>query len=48
MDLTMMVVLGGKERSPEEFQTLFNAAGFRFTAVKPTSTPFVLVEAMAE
>jgi O-methyltransferase/methyltransferase family protein len=48
MDLTMMVVLGGKERSLEEFQALFDAAGFRFTAVKPTSTPFVLIEAIAE
>jgi ubiquinone/menaquinone biosynthesis C-methylase UbiE len=48
MDLTMMVVLGGKERSLGEFQALFNATGFRFTGMTPTSTPFVLIEAMAE
>jgi O-methyltransferase domain/Dimerisation domain len=48
IDLTMMVLLGGKERSLEEFQALFNAAGFRFTTIKPTSTPFVLIEAVAE
>jgi len=48
LDLTMMVVLGGKERSLEEFQALFAAAGFRFTAVRATSTPFVLLEAIAE
>lgn len=43
----MMVVLGGKERSLEEFQALLDAAGFQFTRVTPTSTPFVLIEAAA-
>jgi hypothetical protein len=47
MDPTTMVVPGGKERNLKEFQALFDAAGFRLTAVKPTSTPFVLVEALA-
>jgi O-methyltransferase domain/Dimerisation domain len=48
MDMNMMVVLGGKERSLAEYQALFNAAGFRFTTIVPTSTPFMLIEAVAE
>ncbi|GAB2917563.1 methyltransferase [Paraburkholderia jirisanensis] len=45
LDLMMMVTLGGKERSREQFETLFAAAGFRLTSVKPTSTVFSLLEA---
>lgn len=47
LDMTMMVVLGGKERDLEEYKALLDAAGFRFTCVTPTSTPFVLIEATA-
>lgn len=45
MDMTMMVVLGGKERSLQEFQALLSASGFRLMSVTPTSTPFVLIDA---
>lgn len=46
MDMPMTVAVGGKERSLEEFQALLTASGFRFTRVTPTSTPFVLIEAV--
>jgi hypothetical protein len=46
-DLLMMVTLGGKEREVGEFEKLFANSGFRLTTTRPTSTPFVLVEAEA-
>ncbi|MFC0397486.1 methyltransferase [Paraburkholderia rhizosphaerae] len=47
IDLTMMVVLGGRERSIDQFRALFSATGFALTAVKPSSTRFWLIEAEA-
>jgi SAM-dependent methyltransferase len=47
MDLTMLVVLGGKERNLEEFRNLLCTAGFEFASVTKTGTPFVLIEATA-
>jgi hypothetical protein len=46
-DLTMFVVLGGRERTLNEYKALLNATGFRFTSITSTSTPFVLIEAVA-
>ena len=47
LDLDMLVMLGGRERNLDEFKALFTAAGFRFSSATPTSTPFVLIEAVA-
>ncbi|HVJ51769.1 MAG TPA: methyltransferase [Aliidongia sp.] len=47
VDLTMMVVLGAKERTLEEYEALLGAAGFRVTGVVPTATPVSLIEAVA-
>ena len=47
MDLNMLVLLGGRERNLEEFKALFAAGGFRFSRSISTSTPFVLIEALA-
>jgi O-methyltransferase domain/Dimerisation domain len=44
MDLNMMVITGGIERTREEFARLFGAAGFELTRVIDTATPFSLVE----
>jgi hypothetical protein len=46
LDLFMLVTLGGKERSEDEFAALFAASGFRLKSVQPTSTPFSLIEAI--
>jgi hypothetical protein len=43
----MLVMLGGRERNLEEYKALFSAAGLRFSSVTPTSTQFVLLEAVA-
>jgi O-methyltransferase domain/Dimerisation domain len=45
LDLLMMVGLGGKERSAEQYATLLAASGFRMTSVLPTSTEFSLIKA---
>ena len=44
MDLAMMVMNGGRERSRDEFSSIFAAAGFRLTSVTATATPLCLLE----
>jgi len=44
MDLNMLVMTGGRERTATEFGKLFAAAGFEMTRVIPTNSPFALVE----
>jgi hypothetical protein len=44
MDLTMMVLTGGRERTREEFAALFAEAGFRLVSVTPTATPLSVIE----
>jgi hypothetical protein len=43
MDLTMML-LGGKERTEEEFRTLFTASGWKLNRVIPTASQLSVVE----
>lgn len=47
LDLLMMVVLDGKERTSAEFAALFEQAGLRHTRTILTNSPFALVEAEA-
>jgi hypothetical protein len=46
LDMQMLVVLGGRERTLEEFRGLLEAAGFQLTRVIPTASPFQLIEAI--
>ena len=46
-DVTMMVMSSGRERSPVEFQRLFEAAGLAAAKVTTTNTPMVILEAGA-
>jgi O-methyltransferase domain len=47
LDIEMLVVTeGGKERSPEEFATLFAASGFRLNRIVPTARPICVIEAV--
>jgi len=43
-DLQMLVLFGGKERTVEEFQALYDAAGLRLTRIIPTASMFSLVD----
>ena len=47
LDLNMLVMLTGKERTAGEMNALFTRAGFTPTRVVPTPSPFVVVEAVA-
>ena len=45
MDLNMLVVAGGRERTEDEYRQLFQAAGFRLERIIPTHSPFSVIEA---
>jgi ubiquinone/menaquinone biosynthesis C-methylase UbiE len=45
MDLNMLVMTGGKERTAKEYAALFEKTGFRLTNVIPTPSPMQIVEA---
>jgi hypothetical protein len=45
MDLNMLVMLGGRERTEAEFAGLLAGAGFRLDRVSPTHSPFSVIEA---
>lgn len=44
IDLEMMTFTGGRERTEEEFQKLFAAAGMRLNRIVPTKAPLWVVE----
>jgi SAM-dependent methyltransferase len=45
MDLNMLVLLGGRERTEGEYRRLLQAAGFRLDRIIPTHSPFSVIEA---
>ena len=45
IDLNMLVMTGGKERTAKEFDELLSAAGFKLQRVIPTDLPTSIVEA---
>src|SRR5262249_483354 len=47
MDLNMLVMLTGRERTPGEFGSLLGRAGLRLERVTPTHSPFSVLEAVA-
>ena len=40
----MMVMVGGRERTRDEFSSIFAAAGFRLASITPTATPLCVIE----
>lgn len=44
LDLTMMLIPGGKERTEAEYRELYEAAGFTLTRIVPTSTEISIIE----
>lgn len=48
LDLNMLVLPGGLERTEAEFRTLFASAGFRLSRAVPTSTEVSVIEGLAE
>jgi SAM-dependent methyltransferase len=45
MDLNMLVLLGGRERTAAEYGSLLGDVGFRMERIIPTHSPFSIVEA---
>lgn len=46
MDLNMLVMLSGRERTTQEYSDLLEATGFHLERVIPTHTPFYVIEAI--
>jgi hypothetical protein len=44
VDIQMLIVLGGRERTVEEFRTLFDSAGLRLTRAIPTRSIYHVIE----
>lgn len=44
IDLNMLIMTGGRERTEEEFRALYEAAGFKLSRVVPTESPFSVIE----
>ena len=47
LDLQMLTVLTGRERSEREFRALLAAADLELTGITPTESMFSVVEAIA-
>ena len=45
IDLEMLMMPGGKERTADEFEKLFAEAGFQLTKIVPTRSPLSVIEA---
>jgi hypothetical protein len=48
IDIEMLALPGGKERSADEFRALFAGAGFELTRIVPTKSPLSVVEAVRQ
>jgi O-methyltransferase domain/Dimerisation domain len=46
LDLTMLAILGGKERTADEYDLLLSQANLKRLRIIPTASPFSIVEAM--
>jgi hypothetical protein len=47
LDMVMLMVPGGRERTETEYAALPDKAGFRLTRVTPTASAVSIVEAVA-
>jgi hypothetical protein len=45
LDLEMLLMAGGRERSDDQFRALFTQAGFRLTKIQCTNSPMCVIEA---
>jgi ubiquinone/menaquinone biosynthesis C-methylase UbiE len=46
IDLNMLVMTGGRERTEQEYRVLLEAAGFKITRLIPTESPMSIIEAV--
>jgi ubiquinone/menaquinone biosynthesis C-methylase UbiE len=48
LDVTMLVIPGGQERTEDEYRTLFGKAGFRLARIVPTQAEVSVIEGVPE
>ena len=48
LDLNMLVMTGGRERTKAEFHALFDATGYKLTRIVPTVAPQSVIEAIPQ
>ena len=48
LDMLMLALFTGRERTEEEFRQLFASSGFELSRIIATSTPFFLFEGIAQ
>jgi ubiquinone/menaquinone biosynthesis C-methylase UbiE len=48
LDLTMLVIPGGQERTEDEYRSLFGKAGFRLARIVPTEAEVSVIEGVPE
>lgn len=46
MDIAMLALTGGRERTRDEYASLLAASGFRLSRAIPTASPFTILEAL--
>ena len=44
LDIEMLLIPGGRERTADEFRDLYAASGFELTEVIPTRSPVAIIE----
>jgi cyclopropane fatty-acyl-phospholipid synthase-like methyltransferase len=44
IDLNMLIMTGGRERTAAEFRKLYEDSGFKLTQIVPTESPFSVIE----
>jgi hypothetical protein len=47
IEMLLLLTVGGKERSSEEFRDVLASAGLRIARIVPTPSPLCVVEAFA-
>jgi len=48
LDLNMLAMTGGRERTQAEFQALLDAADYKLTRIIPTMAPQSIIEALTK
>jgi hypothetical protein len=48
LDLEMLIMVGGHERTEDQFRALFASAGLRLTRIVPTASPMCVVEGVVD
>jgi hypothetical protein len=48
LDLNMLVMTGGRERTKAEFCALLDASGYKLTRIVPTMAPQSIIEAVSK